>query len=196
MTGTLAIAVVGLLVAASSACGQVNDSWVDLGPDAGMVTCPGGDGPVYEYITVHVLDNIGIPIPGVPHGAFFFTVTGGDVTISPVDPETDSNGRIRFSMVGNETIILLAPEFLTIECQIYTVILDDIDYLEVNSFDIAPSGCVDLPDFGMFSSAYLTAAPWADFDWDGTVGLVDFALFSAHYLNGDCGRPGETGRAR
>jgi hypothetical protein len=111
-------------------------------------------------------------------------VTGGDVTITHVDAQTNAAGEIRFDMVGDETIIALPPDpELLVECQIYTVVLTAGDDIPVNSFDIDGNGQVGLSDFGIFSSIYLTSDARGDFDWNGTVGLSDFGLFSAHYLH-------------
>jgi hypothetical protein len=161
-------------------------SSVTLGPDAGMVTCPAGDAPAYEHITVEARRVDLTPIAGIPFDSFFFTVTGGDVTITctSVPPETDAAGQIQFEMVGDETIIALPPDpALEVACQIYTVILNSTDTIPVNSFDIDGNGQVGLSDFGIFSSIYLTTDPRGDFDWNGSVGLSDFGLFSAHYLH-------------
>jgi hypothetical protein len=159
-------------------------STVVLGPDAGMVTCPQGDAPAYEYITVTAKRSDATPIAGIPYNSFFFTVTGGDVTITHVDAQTNAAGEIRFDMVGDETIIALPPDpELLVECQIYTVVLTAGDDIPVNSFDIDGNGQVGLSDFGIFSSIYLTSDARGDFDWNGTVGLSDFGLFSAHYLH-------------
>lgn len=152
-----------------------------LGPAAGMATCPAGDGPAYQNITVTAKRSDTTPIEGIPYSSFFFTVTGGDVTITHVDDETDANGEIRFEMVGDETIVLLDPDFLTIEVQIYTVVLNDSDDLECNSYDINQDDAVGLADFSAFSQDYGSAEKRSDFNWDGTVGLADFSQFSQHY---------------
>lgn len=189
MSRTLAGVLVGLMVvalagAATAGIPDPDASSVALGPDAGMVTCPAGDAPPFQYITVTAKRADLTPIEGIPYNSFFFTVTGGDVTIIHVDEETDSAGEIRFEMVGDETIIALPPDPpLEIECQIYTVVLNDSDTIPVNSFDIDGNGQVGLSDFGIFSSIYLTSDARGDFDWNGTVGLSDFGLFSAHYLH-------------
>ena len=192
MSRTLAGVLVGLMVlalagVATAGIPDPDNSEVYLGAetgdDIGMCTCPAGDGPVYEYITVEAKRADATPIMGISYGSFFFTVTGGEVTITHVDDETNSVGLIRFDMIGDETIIKLDPDFLTVECQIYTVVLNDSDDMEVNSFDIDGNGTVGLSDFGIFSSLYLGTDKRGDFDWNGTVGLSDFGLFSAHYLH-------------
>ena len=196
MSRTLAGVLVGLMVlalagVATAGIPDPDNSKVYLGDetgdDLGMCSCPAGDGPVYQYITVEAKRADGSPIQGIPYASFFFTVTGGDVTITHVDNETGSTGLIRFEMFADETIRKLVPEhgtdYLVVECQIYTVVLNDGGNLEVNSFDIDGNGQVGLSDFGQFSAMYLTANREGDFDWNGTVGLSDFGLFSAHYLH-------------
>lgn len=179
MVGVLVV----LAVAAAAVAGipDPDNSQVTLSSPAGMATCPSGDGPAYQYITVTAKRADASPIQGIPSTSFFFTVTGGDVTISAVDSETDVNGDIRFQMVGNETIVLLSPSYLTVEVQIYTVALNDSDNLQCNSFDINDDSAVGLEDFAFFSSDFGTTAARSDFNWDGTVGLEDFAFFSAHF---------------
>jgi hypothetical protein len=189
MSRTLAGVLVGLMVIAfagmaSAGIPDPDNSTVQLTPDAGMCTCPAGDGPDYEYILVTAKRADATPIAGIPYGSFFFTVTGGDVTITHVDAETNSAGEISFTMVGDETIIALPPDPpLEVECQIYTVVLNASASIPVNSFDIDGNGTVGLSDFGIFSSIYLSSDSRGDFDWNGTVGLSDFGLFSAHYLH-------------
>ena len=192
MSRTLAGVLVGLVVlalagVAAAGIPDPDNSEVYLGAetgdDVGMCSCPAGDGPTYEYITVEAKRADASPIEGISYGSFFFTVTGGDVTITHVDDETNSVGKIRFDMVADETIIKFDPDFLTVECQIYTVVLNDSDDMEVNSFDIDGNGTVGLSDFGIFASIYLTSDQRGDFDWNGTVGLSDFGMFAAHYLH-------------
>jgi hypothetical protein len=189
MLRTLAVVLVGLMVLAGTAFAGIPDpdeSWVDVGPDPNMVSCPAGDGPTYEYITVHAHRADTTPIQGIPSTSFFFTVTGGNVTITAVDAETDASGVIRFTMVADETIEQLAPNELVVECMIYTIVLNDSDGVQVNTFDLNFNDCVDLADFSMFSAMYLTANPRGDYDWSGLVDLPDFGRFSAHYLHGNC----------
>jgi hypothetical protein len=186
MSRTLAGVLVGVMVlavagVAAAGIPDPDNSSVELGPDLGMCSCPAGDGPAYEYITVTAKRANATPIEGIPYGSFFFVVTGGDVTITHVDDETDANGEIRFDMVADETIIKLDPDFLTVECQIYTVVLNDSDDLEVNSYDINNDGTVGLADFSAFSLDWGTTAKRSDFNWDGTVGLADFSQFSTHW---------------
>ena len=55
MLRILAGVLVGLMVLVGTASAGIPDpdlSFVTLGPDLGMTSCPAGDGPAYEYITV------------------------------------------------------------------------------------------------------------------------------------------------
>jgi hypothetical protein len=195
MSRTLAGVLVGLMVialagVATAGIPDPDASTVTLAPDVGMVTCPAGDAPAYSMITVEARRSDLTPIAGIPSNSFFFTVTGGEVTITciSVPPETNAAGIIMFEMVGDETIVAGAHDIpptpeLEVECQIYTVVLNVSATIPVNSFDIDENGQVGLSDFGQFSAMYLGTDPRGDFDWNGTVGLSDFGLFSAHYLH-------------
>jgi hypothetical protein len=178
LAGCLVLALAGV---AGAGIPDPDQSSVALTAPAGMCSCPLGDGPAYRYITVTAKRADSSPIEGIGASNFFFTVTGGSVTIDAVDAQTDVNGEIRFEIVADETIVLLDPEYLTVECQVYTIVLNDSENLEVNSVDIDESGTVGLSDFAIFSADYGTSAKRSDFDFSGTVGLSDFAIFSAHY---------------
>jgi hypothetical protein len=150
----------------------------------GMATCPQGDGPVYQYITVTAKRADATPIQGIPWSSFFFTVSGGDISITHVDAETDVNGQIRFSVQGDESIQY--PNTVSIEVQIYTVVLNDTDNLPCNTFDLfplgAPDGTVGLSDFIQFGGDYNQVKPRSDYDWSGgPTGLADFIKFGQHY---------------
>ncbi|MFH1502165.1 MAG: hypothetical protein ABIG03_03875 [Candidatus Eisenbacteria bacterium] len=182
MSRTFAGILVGLLVlgTASVSMAGIPDpdaSSVTLGPDAGMVTCPAGDGPAYEYILVEAKRADLTAIQGIPAGSFFWTITGGDVTITAVQIETDANGQIQFTVVGDETIV----GDITAECQIYTVALNDSDLISCNSFDINEDNGVGVQDATLFVADYGTTAQRSDFNWDGGVGVQDATLFVAHY---------------
>jgi hypothetical protein len=177
LAGLVVLACVGV---ANAGIPDPDYSFAEIGPDPGMVTCPAGDGPVYQYIKVTAKRADQSPIEGIPYNSFFFTVTGGDVTITHVDVETDVNGEIRFEMTADETIL---PS-CTVQVQIYTVVLNDSDVVNCLSFDLDGNDTVGLSDFSMFSAVYGSPAPPAtakDFDFNGTVGLADFSMFSAHY---------------
>jgi hypothetical protein len=182
MSRTFAGILVGLLIlgAASASMAGIPDpdaSSVAMGPANGMVTCPAGDGPAYQYITVTALRTDLSPIQGIPSTSFFFTITGGDVTLGEVGTETDVNGQIKFTVTGDETIV----GDLTVEVQIYTVALNDSDTLSCNSFDINEDSAVGVQDATLFVADYGTTAQRSDFNWDGGVGVQDATLFVAHY---------------
>jgi hypothetical protein len=181
------VLVVMLAVTATAGAGipDPDNSQLTLAAPVGMATCPDGDGPAYQYITVTAKTSLAAPIQGIPYNSFFFVVTGGDVTISAVDAESDVNGEIRFEMTGDESLLLLDPVFLNIEAQIYTVVLSDNENMECNTFDIQNVGDgVGLEDFALFAGDYGGTAKRSDFNWDGGVGLEDFAFFAAHYGHG------------
>jgi len=189
MARTLAGVLAGLMVlavagAASAGIPDPDLSTVVLSAPIGMATCPAGDGPIYQYITVTAKRSDATPIQGIPWTSFFFTVTGGTVTITHVGTETDVNGQIKFTVQADEAIVYPGP--VTIEVQIYTVVLNDSDNLPTNTFDLFPvgvgDGAVGIQDFVKFGQAYNTVAPQADFNWSGgVVGLQDFVLFGQHY---------------
>lgn len=146
----------------------------------GLSTCPTGDGPAFQYVTVTALRSDLSPIQGVPSSSFFFSVTGGNVTINAVDSETDVAGQIRFSVVGDEAIAY--PNVVTISCQIYTVVLNDSDNLQCNTYDYDLDGDVDPVDFGTFAGDFGAVAPRSDFDWSGgNIDPIDFGSFAGHF---------------
>jgi hypothetical protein len=177
-----------LAVAGTATAGipDPTNSTVDLGPDGGMCSCPDGDGPVYEYITVKARRADNSPIAGIPYNSFFFTITNGDVTISHVDDETDEFGEIRFDMVADETInagphTVPPTDPLMVEVQIYTVVLTTHGTLWVNTYDYDGDNDVDPVDFGQFAGDFGGTAQRSDFDWDGDVDPVDFGSFASHF---------------
>ncbi len=184
MARTLAGVLAGLMVLglAGVACAGIPDpdlSTVVL-TAGGLTTCPQLDGPTYQYITVTAKRSDASPIQGIPWSSFFFTVTGGDVNLTHVDAETDVNGQIRFTMDDNEVISYSGP--VTVEVQIYTVVLNDSDDLKCNTFDLNPDGTVGLQDFVIFSQDYGSVHERTDFNWSGgATGLQDFVLFGQHY---------------
>jgi hypothetical protein len=150
---------------------------VQLTPDAGMCTCPLGDGPAYEFVVITAKRSDTTPIEGIPYSSFFFTVTGGDVTLTEQQAETNASGIIQFDCVGDETII----GDITIEVQIYTVALNDSDTLSCNSVDMNNDGTVAVQDATLFVGAYGTTNQAADFNWDGSVAVQDATIFVGHY---------------
>lgn len=184
MARTLAGVLAGLMVlvfagAASAGIPDPNLSTVVL-TAGGLTTCPQGDGPIYQYITVTAKRSDATPIQGIPWTSFFFTITGGDVTLTNTDAETNVNGQIRFTVRGDEAIAYPGP--VNIKVQIYTVVLSDSDNLPCNTFDLVLNGAVGLSDFVVFSQDYGLVRPRTDFNWSGgATGLADFVLFGQHY---------------
>jgi hypothetical protein len=147
----------------------------------GLSTCPAGDGPAYRYITVTALRTDLTPIQGISSGNFFFTVTGagsGNVSINAVDAETDAGGAIRFEAQGTGAIMYGS---LTVDVQIYTVVLTDSDTLWCNTFDYNDDGTIDPLDFVTFASDFGGTNERSDFDWNGTINPLDFVTFAGHF---------------
>ena len=185
LTGVLAGCLV-LVMATVAGAGipSADDSYVTMSNGGkGLTTCPAGDASPYQYITVTALRADLTPIQGIPSGSFFFTVTGsgsGNVSINAVDAETDVSGNIRFEAQGTGTVPYGS---LTIDVQIYTVVLTDSDLLWCNTFDYDDDGDVDPIDFGQFAGDFTTTMERSDFDWDGDVDPIDFGSFAAHFTH-------------
>ena len=147
----------------------------------GLNSCPAGDANPYEYITVTALRTDLTPIQGIASGSFFFTVTGsgsGNVSIYAVDAETDVSGNIRFGAQATGTI---GYGSLTIDVQIYTVVLTDSDLLWCNTYDYDDNGLVNAIDFVAFASDFGGTSERSDFDWNGVVNSIDFVSFAGHF---------------
>ncbi|MFH1689811.1 MAG: hypothetical protein ABIE42_06180 [Candidatus Eisenbacteria bacterium] len=171
------VAVLSLAGSANAGIPDPDNSFVAVGPDGGMTTCPSGDGPTFQYVTVTAMRSDMSPIQGIPSSSFFFTITGGDVQRLAVDSETDFNGEIRFELLANESIV----GTITIECQIYTVVLNDSDSVDCISLDVNEDGHVGLQDYTLFSADYGGVEPRSDFDWSGGVDQPDFDMLIEHY---------------
>jgi hypothetical protein len=159
-------------------------------PETGMTTCPAGDGPAYRYVKVTVKDGSNNPMQGIQSDQITFSMSaaGGttyhgsfSATMTAVDAETDSQGEIRFELVGDTSI----SGDINIEASVAGVALNDIDVLSVRTVDLMLDGIVDLVDFSRFALDYNSTAAQSDFDWSGYVDLIDFSRFSTHYLHGD-----------
>jgi hypothetical protein len=152
----------------------------------GLVTCPAGDGPAYQYMTVIVNDFDGEPIAGVAADQFIFTVNPTSTTqwydifgctFTPVDQETNANGTIRFEVKSDTSIV----GDITIQATVMGYQLQDTGILPCKSMDYDTNGAVGLTDFIVFGRDYGTTAYRSDFTWDGTVGLGDFIIFGQHW---------------
>jgi len=148
----------------------------------GLTTCPAGDASDYSYVSVTALRADLTPIAGIPSSSFFFTITGDDdISIYAYDTETNVSGVCRFKGHGDGTVLWNAAGSATIECQIYTVVLNDSDTLWCNTFDYDDDGDVDPVDFGTFAGMFGGTSQRSDFDWDGDVDPVDFGTFAGHF---------------
>jgi hypothetical protein len=152
-----------------------------------LVTCPAGDGPIYQHAKVTCKDTAGNPLAGIPSTAFTFTVNPTGIgtqwygilrcTFTPVDPETDVNGDIRFTIAGDTSI----AGNITIRVTVQGTMLNDHDTLICKTFDHTMDGVVSLGDFVMFAHDYGTTHWTSDYTGDGLVGLGDFSMFGQHY---------------
>ena len=187
MSRTLAGVLAGCLVlvmvtVAGAGIPDADASYVTMSNGGkGLMTCPAGDGIAYRYITVTALRTDLSPIQGISSGSFFFTVSGsgsGYVSFDAVDAETDVSGNIRFEADSSGSIPYGS---LTVEVQIYTVVLSDSDLLWCNTIDLTGDGVVDPMDFGMFATDFAVYNERSDFNWDGVTDPMDFGLFASHF---------------
>ena len=188
MSRTLVGVLAGCLVlvmatVAGAGIPDADESYVTLDNGGkGLNSCPAGDASAYGYITVTALRTDTTPIQGIPSGNFFFTITGtgsGNVSINAFDAETDVNGNIRFEAQATGTVVYGS---LTIDVQIYTVVLSDSDLLWCNTYDYDDNGQVNPIDFVAFAGDF--AGPYderSDFDWNGSVNPIDFVSFAGHF---------------
>jgi hypothetical protein len=182
LTGVLAgCLVLVLATVAGAGIPDADESYVTLtNGGKGLTTCPAASS-AYDYITVTALDSGLNPITGISSGDIYFTVTGtgsGNISIDAVDVSTDINGNIRFE-VTNSDLILYGS--MTIQVQIYTVVLSDSDLLWCNTYDYDDTGAVNLIDFVTFAGDFAVYNERSDFDWTPPVNLIDFVAFAAHF---------------
>jgi hypothetical protein len=154
-----------------------------------LVTCPAGDGPIYQHVKVTCKNANGDPLPGILPTAFVFTInpTGGDThywgtlscTFTAVDTQTNANGEIRFTVKGGTSIY----GNITIQVNVYGVPINDIDTLTCKTPDYDTNGVVSLGDFVIFARDYGKPGWRSDFTGDGMVSLGDFVLFAQHYAH-------------
>jgi parallel beta-helix repeat protein len=152
----------------------------------GLVTCPAGDGPAYQYITVMVNDFDDEPIPDVPAEEFLFSVNPTNdtqwygtfgCTFTPIDSETNTNGMIRFEVKGETSII----GNIMIQATVMGYQFQDTDVLSCKSMDYDVNGKVGLGDFVLFGQDYGGTSWRSDFTGDSRVSLSDFVMFAQHY---------------
>jgi hypothetical protein len=126
-------------------------------------------------------------MPGIPASAFTFTLGSINAvwygtlscTFTAVDPQTDANGEIRFTVKGDTSIY----GNMTIQATVQGVPLNDIDTLPCKSVDYDVNGQVSLGDFVTFASDYTKTSWRSDFSGDGQVTLGDFVTFAGHYTH-------------
>jgi hypothetical protein len=176
------VLVLAMAAAAGAGIPDADQSYITMTAGGkGLTTCPAGDASAYSYITVGALRNDGSPIQGIQSSDFFFTVTGtgsGNVSINAFDSETDASGEIRFQAQGTGTVLYGS---LTINVQIYTVVVNSTGTLWVNTYDYDDNGTVNPVDFVTFAGDYGGSAEKSDFDWNGVVNPVDFVSFAGHF---------------
>ena len=153
----------------------------------GLTTCPAGDGPEYHYLVVTCINMTGDPMSGIPAEAFEFVVTATQTThyydilsctFTPVDQQTNEDGKIRFTIRGDTSIV----REITLQVKIYHILIHNEVVLSCKSVDYPPcDGRVDLSDFTTFSGAFGTSFWRSDFTWDGIVNLADFTMFGQHW---------------
>jgi C1A family cysteine protease len=158
--------------------------------EAGLTTCPAGDGPAYQHVRVTVFDSSGNPMPGISSDQITFSTSAAtgtefhgplSCTATAVAPQTDPYGEILFELTGDTSI----SGDLNIEATVAGVALNDIDVLPARTFDLLLDGGVDLIDFSRFSLDYQTTADRSDYNWDGFVDLPDFSRFALHFYHGE-----------
>jgi hypothetical protein len=153
-----------------------------------LISCPAGDGPIYQYIKVSVKNAQGNPLPGIPSSAFVFTITPVDVTtlwyetlsctFTAVDPVTNMNGDIRFTIKADTSIY----GNITIRVTVQSIQVNDADILACKTPDYNCDGIAALDDFVVFGQDYGRIMWRSDFTGDdGLVGLGDFVIFGQHY---------------
>ena len=155
------------------------------GGNTPLTTCPAHDGPLYSYLKVTCIDYYGEPLVGLPPGVFQFNLNPISGThwfdalscaFTPVDPATNGQGEINFTIRGDTTII----GNLTIQVTVMNIPLHDV-ILTCKSPDYNLDGIVNLGDFVTFSGDYNKAVWRSDFTGDGFVALTDFIIFAQHY---------------
>ena len=161
----------------------------------GLMTCYAGDADAFEMILVTAKRSDTTPIAEIPYSSFFFSVSGGSVTITceSIPAETNVNGEIEFSIVANEAIAHpngtpAVGAALDIDVQIYTVALTNGVSLKCNTPDFDLTGTMTPLDFVQFLGCWghdVDTEPEyerGDFDWSGgEIGPIDFVKFLGHW---------------
>ena len=147
----------------------------------GLLTCPAGDGGVYQYVKVTCRNITGAPLSGIPADEVRVIPSScpgaSSCVFTAVDNETNETGDIRFE-VGSVSSI---AGNISIHVFVTRILLDNIGILPAKSFDLCTDGTVNIADFVTFAQDYSTTSWRSDFSWDGIVSLADFAMFAHHY---------------
>jgi len=126
------------------------------------------------------------------HGQIFhvdeWIDANGDGRVSPCDlfrfsgfPTFCHLDDIRLNVRITEAI---PPQGCYLCCPTDGLILIDPAGAGVTALDLNGDGMVNVTDFAIFASRYLTQDHCADFSCDGVVSLPDFAIFASHFGHG------------
>jgi hypothetical protein len=183
LAGMIILAVAGV---ASAGIPDPTKSFVTIDNGGiGLATCPSGDGPAFQYVTVTARRADNTPIEGIPATSFFWTTTPCDVTMVAQQPETNVDGELQFQAIGDETCCCEDDTRAEIELsvRIYTVAINSSVILYAISFDEDCDDDVDPVDFSLFAGDF-PPNPYnlcSDFDFNNLITPVDFSLFSGHF---------------
>ncbi len=176
----------------ASACEAVA---ITQAPDGVPCLCPAADQDTLALL-LHLVDNFGQPLAGVPStDVNIYVSTLGPYYSPPSFPEacqaySESSHVYRpeefFESDGSgDLIITLPPTSGADQAATWLVQVSGIDIgvvsQAVRSVDFDSDGDVDVVDFGSFATAYAAGEWAADLDGSGDVGPSDFSLFSSHY---------------
>jgi len=175
------------------------DIWsVVTTPGATVLVCPAGDGRrldaalddggsvVDATITVHMFDEFGDPIVGVPAEDIWLESTQGHLVYPPdgtiADRPSDENGITVF-----QEPLLAGGHSSADERVVVFVVGDPVPYeldLAFNSPDIDGDLAIDLTDVALFAGDYFGGYDArSDLQRDGALDLADLALLAAHYTH-------------
>jgi hypothetical protein len=150
---------------------------------------------------LHLIDNNGVPMEGVPSLDIQVYVEASGATSSPVkfvcQAESESTHVFTPEHLsesdGNGDLTLTLPALGGYDpAATWRVVVSGLEITggqlqqAVRSVDINADGAVSLQDFVLFSQAYATEEWLADLDDDGEHTLSDRILFSSHYQHA-CG---------